>query len=138
MAKSFSAQISDYVRQSEEKMRAIMQASIQDVLEAAQTDQIALARGATLVEQGKIPRDTGFLMNSLASGLNGAFGATGELSYVLTIAGMQIDDVAQFAWTAPYAQRIEYGFDTYPGAHFVGANAARWPMIVAANAKRLT
>lgn len=137
MAKTFAAQISDFAKRSEEKTRAIMRASVQDVLQAAQTDQVALARGATAVIQGQIPRDTGSLMNSLASGLNGAFGPESELSYVVTIQQMEIGDVARFAWTAPYAVAIEYGFDTYPGAHFVGANAARWQQFVSENAKRL-
>lgn len=134
--KKFSAQVSEYVRQSEEKMERILKNSIQDVLVAAQTDQVALARGATFVEQGKIPRDTGFLMNSLASGLNGLVSAKGEMSYVLTISGMKIGDTAFFTWTAPYARKIEFGFDSYPGAHYVGFNAARWPNFVSENAKR--
>lgn len=137
MAKSFTAQVSDWVNRSEEKMRTIMQASVQDVMSAAQEPGVSLARGAATVTQGAVPVDTGFLRNSLISGLNGAFGPESPDSYILTIAGMDLGDTARFAWTAPYAAAIEYGHGTYPGAHFVGLNAARWEEIVAANAQRL-
>lgn len=137
MAKSFTAQVSSFVQKSEEKMRKVMQASVQDVLDGAQTAAMSLARGASTVTQGAIPVDTGFLRNSLISGLNGTFGAEAPDSYTMTIAGMDLGDTARFAWTAPYAAAIEYGFDTYPGAHFVGVNAARWQDIVAVHAMRL-
>ena len=147
MAKSFSAQVSSFVQKSEEKMRKVMQRSVQDVLSAAQTAQPSTARSIGPFEQGKIPVDTGFLRNSLISGLNGSFGDESPDSYILTIAGMEIGDTMQFGWTAPYAARIEYGFfgddsagRTFdqPGRHFVGVNAAKWQDIVAKNARRRT
>jgi hypothetical protein len=81
--------------------------------------------------------DTGHLRNSLASGLNGSFGPEGPESYELIIQNMELGDSAQFAWTAEYALAVELGHGTYPGAHFVGVNAARWPEIVTSWANRL-
>jgi hypothetical protein len=132
--KSFSAQVRDFARRTEENMREVYRQSVQDVIEAAQTDQLSYARGAESVEPGKIPVDIGFLRNSLASGLNGSFGAPDANSYVLAIQGMDIGDTGNFAWTAEYALSIETGWGPYPGAHFVGVNAAKWPEFVKVNA----
>lgn len=137
MAKSFAADVRKFANMTKENMRSVMQESIQDVLEAAQTPQPAAEERGGPPEQGKIPVDFGFLINSLISGLNGSFSNDGQYSYVMAIQGMEIGDIAQFAWTAEYAMAVEMGHGTYPGAHFVGVNAERWPSIVEMNAKRV-
>lgn len=134
---TFAADIRAFADRTVGQMRDVMRESTQDVVQAAQTPQVSLARGATGVVQGKIPVDTGFLRNSLVSGLNGSFGPEGPESYALTVAGMEIGDVARFAWTAPHALPTELGHGSYKGAHFVGANAARWSDFVAANVAKL-
>lgn len=136
MGGRFAADINAFVNMTVEAMRKTLQDSVQDVLDKAQTPQVSMARGATSVIPGQIPVDNSELRNSLVSGLNGAFGAPAPNSYELVIRDMDLGDIAQFAWTAPHAYRIEVGWSTYPGAHFVGRNAAQWPEIVEANAAK--
>lgn len=133
--KSFTAQLEDIADLTLEGMEYVMQQSISDVLVAAQTTQVGITQGATSFEEGKVPvGKTSDLVNSLT-----VDGAEGPASYVNAIAGMEIGDVKEFAWTVPYAMRIELGFtDTdslgrkyeQPGRHFVGVNARRFEEFV--------
>ena len=41
----------------------------------------------------------------------------------------------RFTWTQAYALRMELGFKSFPGWHFVGHNAAQWSDIVERKAK---
>lgn len=134
---SFSAQIDRFKANTLAKMKAVMQESIQDVCDDMQTPK---AKG------GRMPVDTGYLRNSLASGLNGAFGAVGPDSYVLTIQGMEPGDTSRFAYTADYARRMEMGFTgtdargrkiNQQGNHFMQTAAARFSEHVTRNTGRL-
>lgn len=132
MSKSFTAQIEDFAKLTKTNMEYVAKQSIQDVLEAAQTTQLGMTKGATSFEVGKIPVAEAELVNSLTSE-----GATGADSYTVAIAGMEIGDVLRFAWTASHAMPMELGFTAkngrqVPGRHFVGANAARFSEFVKA------
>lgn len=127
MPANFTLQVEQFAGKTVEQMRNVLRNSVQDVLETAQRPK---AQG------GRMPVDTGFLRNSLASGLNGAFGPPDANSYTLTVAGMDLGDVARFAWTAEYAIHQELGTSKFPGNHFVGSAAAQWEKFVAANAAR--
>jgi len=143
---SFTAQVKGFADLSKDRMRRVMQASTQEVLELAQTTQPRASERGGPPEQGKIPVDHGVLRNSLASGLDGSVGQPSANSYVATIAGLEAGHVAHFEWAAEYALRVELGFvgtdalgRTYnqPGAHFVGANVAKWQQIVEKNAAKV-
>jgi hypothetical protein len=139
--KTFAAQVSAQVAQSEKKLEYIAKNAIQDVVQAAQTSQPSASRtGGTFIE-GKIPVLSGDLRNSLISG-----GISGPESYALAIAGFEIGEELKFSWTAPHALRIELGFKgtdalgrTYnqAGRHFVSANADRFPTFVEARASEV-
>lgn len=132
--KPFAAQIAELAEKTLEQQRAVMSASIQDVIEAA---QLPVAQG------GRMPVDTGFLRNSLVSELNGSKVAEGPESYTLVAAQIEPGDTARFGWPAEYAMRIEYGFVgedslgrtfNQQGKFFVEGAAAQWQEIVAKNA----
>ena len=132
MSQSFTAQLEDFAKLTKTNMEYVAKQSIQDVLEAAQTTQLGMTKGATSFEVGKIPVAEAELVNSLTSE-----GATGADSYTVAIAGMEIGDVLRFAWTAPHSLPMELGFTAkngrqVPGRHFVGANAARFSEFVKA------
>ena len=137
--KTFTAQIQAFADLTKQNLKYVAVNAIQDVVEAAQTPQMSVKRtGGTFVE-GKIPVDTSELINSLASGANGVFGAPGNDSYAVALAGYKLGDYMRFGWTAPHAMRMELGFSgtdslgrTYnqAGRHFVGANAARFSEFV--------
>jgi hypothetical protein len=128
MAGSFSADLQRFSKRVQARALDVARESIQDVIDDAQTPK---AKG------GRMPVDTGFLRNSLASGLNGSFGPPDENSYTLTIGQLDLGDVARFAWTAEYAIFQELGTSAFAGNHFVGVAAAKWPQFVEANARRI-
>lgn len=137
MAKTFAADLAAFRDKTMGQMKAVLSASVQDVVEEAQKP---VAQG------GRMPVDTGFLRNSLVSELNGSQIATGAESYALAVAGMEPGDIARFGWTAAYAMRMEMGFvgedklgRTYnqAGRHFVEAAALQWDRIVQENIARL-
>lgn len=140
MAKKFSAQIQDFANLTEKQMIAVVVDSVQDVLEAAQTPQVGITKGATSFVVGKIPVAEGDLIQSLEVGYNGAYQATaGAVS--LSAAGFSLGDTINARWTAEHALPMELGFTTrnggsVAGRHFVGYNAAKWPEFVRANAQR--
>jgi len=132
MSKSFTAQLSDIADLTIEGMEYVMRQSISDVLIGAQTTQIGITQGAeTFVERPYSSRQNIRNWSTLLT----VDGAEGADSYVVAISGMEIGDEMKFAWTAPYAHRIEAGFNrdrypcrTYdvPGRHFVGKNAEQF------------
>lgn len=138
MAKqTLAASVKQFANMTKMQMRGVFAESVQDVVDAA---QLPKAKG------GRLPVVSGFLRNSLASGLNGTLGPQGPDSYVVTLSQLELGDIAQFAWTAPYARRIELGFSgkdslgrTYEqaGTHFLSAAVAQWPQFVTGNAARL-
>lgn len=125
--RNFTILVEKFTGQTKQRMQNVLRNSLQDVLETA---QLPKAQG------GRMPVDTGFLRNSLASGLNGAFGPPDANSYTLTVAGMALGDIARFAWTADYALHQELGTSKFPGNHFVGAAAAQWEKFVAENSAK--
>lgn len=105
MKKPFASQVGAATARIDRDMLRVSAAAIQDVMEAAQTPQVAISRGATSFVRGKIPVDTKELINSLVS-----HGTRGAASYVSAIANLKIGMIMRFAWTAKYARRINYGF----------------------------
>ena len=133
MPKSFTADVKKFAELTKKNMRYVATAAIQDVVEAAQTPQRSVEQTGGSFEIGKIPVRDADLINSLASGINGVFGAESADSYIVTIAGYEIGDSMKFAWTAEHAMRIEAGFTgtdkkgreyNQAGRQFVAYNAA--------------
>jgi hypothetical protein len=128
MAGTFAADLQRFGAKVQRRALDVARESIQDVIDDAQTPKD---------KGGRMPVRTGFLRNSLASGLNGSFGPPDENSYILTIGQLDLGDVARFAWTAEYAIFQELGTSAFAGNHFVGVAAAKWPQFVEANARRI-
>ena len=130
-SKTFAAQLEDIADLTIEAMEYTMRQSISDVLTGAQETQDGITIGATSFVEGRIPvGKTKDLVNSLT--VDGAEGADVSVK----IQGMEIGDTMEFAWTAPYARRIEYGFTgtdslgrtfDMPGRFFVTRNAEKFP-----------
>lgn len=127
--KSFSAQLADFEQMTLKNMRYVAAESIQDVMEAAQTPQTGVTKGASGFVEGKIPVAEKELINSLTSE-----GVKGSDSYAVAIAGYELGDVMSFAWTAPHALAVEVGTSKMQGRQFVGANARRFPEFVSQRA----
>jgi len=128
--KTFTAQLADIEKLTVEAIEYTMRQSISDVLVGAQTTQTGFGQGATSFVEGKLPVDSSDLLKSLT--VDGAEGA----DVGVKIQGMEIGDTMEFAWTVPYARRIEYGFTgtdslgrtfDMPGRFFVTRNAEKFP-----------
>ena len=128
MSKSFSAQIDDWVRKSENRMEAVFKTAAQDLSIAVTTPK---SRG------GRMPVDTGFLINSIMAGINqtpsGPSVRTTEPerddyvmgnSIAVEINSAKVGDKIVFGFTAAYAPYMEYQNG------FVRLNAQQWPEIV--------
>lgn len=130
---SFAATVGEWVAQTKERMEAIRRESAQRVVEIMQTP---VAMG------GNMPVDTGFLRASLQGQVGmGNFSAKlkpegvakftydgGEVS--LVIASASPADPITFAYTANYAQHVEYGARGRPGRRFVALAAQQWQRVV--------
>jgi hypothetical protein len=127
---NLTADIEDFVRKSEERMVALMRASINDVTENAQTP---VAKG------GRMRVDTGFLRASGRASIGGwpsgpsvkpttagpnSFSYEGQVA-VAALAKMKMGDTFFFGWTANYAQYREL----YDG--FMEGALQHWARIVA-------
>lgn len=140
--KSFSAQVSDWVKATKERQVAVRREAAQRVIAVMQTP---------VGQGGNLPLDTGFLRASLLAAVGAANfdikeapasgGAArydaGQVS--LIIAKAELSDPIVAVYTAKYARRMEYGFvgedslgRTYnqAGRRFVALAAQQWPRIV--------
>ena len=139
MAKSFEAQISDWVRKTQRRTEGVFKESAQEVFRVAQKP---VGGG------GAMPIDTGFLRASLQVGLNGdvptGSPSEGDIKIaekgtdvdILTIIGARIGDNITGIWTANYAAAVHYGAKGRPGRLWVDLAAQQWQEIVARNARR--
>lgn len=137
---SFSSQVNDWVRQTEQRVEAVFRESAQRVISDMQTP---------VAEGGNMPVDTGFLRASLQVGTGGPAPMTrgrpaegGSYAYAptaaaLAIAGAQIGQTIYASYTANYAGFVHYGRAGKPGRQWVTMAAQRWPQIVAAVAGEL-
>ena len=142
MTRSFTAQIKDFADLTKRNMRYVASEAIQDVMEAAQTPQLGITKGASGFVEGKIPVAEADLINSLSA--DG--GSTGADAYVVAIAGYEIGDNMRFIWTAEHAARINSGFTgtdslgrqyDQPGRFFVDRNAERFHEFVEARVREV-
>ena len=131
MANSFTADIRNWNDKAKRNMRGIMREATQAVITDAQKP---VSKG------GNMPVDLENLRESLVSGLNGSFGKPDIDSYVLTIAGMNTGDTAQFGWSSDYARARHYKPESFGqgGGMWRDKAAKQWDTIVDRVAKRFS
>lgn len=148
MAGSFTASINNFAEKSKAAQEAVLRSSLEDVMALASVPQESFRTRQGPAHQGAVPVDTGHLINTLASDVNGSgeFAIDTKSDVALSIEGMGAGDYLHVAWTAAYAHRINSGFvgtdsagRTYEqsGVHFVESAAEKWAQIVDANAEHL-
>jgi hypothetical protein len=133
MAKYTFAQLPEWVRKQKELSRAVLQASAQELARRANLQGPSVARGGGGAG-GRMPIDTGFLVNTFAAQIGGmpsgpsrpGEGSPGdwEVPTTLVIAGMKAGDTLFMGWTAAYARRQEERYGFMKGA------AAQWQSVV--------
>lgn len=135
MASTFTAQMEAFATRAKEKMTLVVKQSAQDVFELATTTQPGVEATGGKFEVGKVPVDTGNLINSFQIGLNGGRG--GNVGGVdLVIAGMKLGDSVTGVFTAAYAREVEYGTSKMAGRFYVLSAAQQWQNIVSRNAAK--
>ena len=115
---SFTAQIENWTRKAERNAEKVIASAAQDVFADMSERQPSISETGTF-EIGKVPVDTGFLINSLFASLNGFPAGQGQTAYVAAVAGFELGDTITFAFTAEYAPAIEYGTVNMPGRFMV-------------------
>jgi len=122
-------------------VRYILNESVQDVIEDAQTPQPPASQTGGSFETGKIPVDTKALIQSLHLGE----AKIGEDAGAV-IGLIEPGTIQTFAWQVPYAARIEFGFVgedelgrkyEQAGRFFVTENAAKFGEHVERHAKEV-
>ncbi len=123
----FSAQVSDWVKQTQARMTAVFRESTQRVVSAA---------------QARIPVDTGFARASIRGSLDSmpqidpafrgqpgnTYADSGEVT--LVIAGATLGQTIYVGWTANYVIYLENGHSQQAPSGFVRLAAMEWPRIV--------
>lgn len=128
MAKTFSAQVDDWIAKSERLSMAVLQQATQAVINDANTP---VAKG------GRMRVDTGFLRNSLKAKIGSmpsgtsAAGNWSDAEVVLTLTRLQPGQVFYAGWLANYARPREH----YDG--FLRMATQKWQEQVDAAARQL-
>lgn len=129
MAGNFHQQILQFNERNKRRQEAIFRTSAQEVMAIA---SVPKAQG------GRMPVDTGFLVNSRAASTSGIPGSGGQPAE-LVFATMQIGQTVWAGWTAAYARRMELGFHgtdslgrefAQAGNGFLRAALQQWNQIV--------
>ena len=118
MVKSFSAQVRNWSEKAKRNARLVIADAAQGVFADMSQPQPSIKETGTF-EVGKVPVDEGILIGSLFATLNGATTGQGQTAYIGALAGFEIGDTVQFAFSAEYALPIEYGTDDFPGRFMV-------------------
>ena len=129
---NFSAAVSAWVMQTQQRAEAVFRESAQRVIAEMQKPVGA---------GGNMPVDTGFLRASLQISTDKPASMTavnkGEQRHfipkpaVLTIATVKYGQTIYASYTAEYASFVNYGTSKMQGRHFVETAAQKWPQIVA-------
>jgi hypothetical protein len=128
------ANLGQWSEKVQRNLDLVVKGSIQDVGEIMTRRQPSIKETGTF-EVGKVPVDTGELINSQEGSLNGGVVAAGDIDYAALVAGMELGDTVQAVFTAPHARPMEYGVSgKFPGRFFVRNAVQNWQAIVHANA----
>lgn len=121
MARTFSAQVEAWVKESKARTRTVLHDSAADLISEAQRVGPSV-KAPTGGEGGRMPVDTGFLRASMAVSFDGmpagpSKGEAAAYTYdedgvTLKLAGVEVGKTIYAGWTAEYAPFMEerYGF----------------------------
>lgn len=146
----FSQQVNAWVRASKERMLAVRNQSIEELVEEIQTP---VAKG------GRMPVDSGYLRASFVAVLGRAklqasskptvvgkaglaradlprFSAPEAGALTLVLLSAKLTDAITVGWTANYAAYVEFGARGRPARRFASLAIQRWPQIVESVAAR--
>jgi len=126
---TFSSAVSDWVRQTEQRMAAVFRESTQRIIEQMQMRvpvDTGFARASIRVSTSEMPS----IMPEFKGQEGRAYSYDGS-AIVLIIAGAEIGETIYVGYTAAYAVALEYGHSKQAPTGFVRLSAQNWPQIVA-------
>lgn len=148
---TFTADITAWTAKAKANMEHVVFGSVEDLFELATRRQASVKEIGTYRE-GFVPVDLGFLIGTAHISVNGVVKSRGTVSgatsappdTAVALAGMDLGDSIQLAFTAEYALRIEYGYRgtdklgrsfNQNGRFFVRNAVMQWQRIVDENAR---
>ena len=137
MAGTFTASVENWSNKAKRNAVLIVRQSIQDTAEMMSERQPSVKVTGGTFEVGKVPVDTGELVNSQLARINGGTVGSGEVSYAAVVSGMELGDVVEAVFTAQNPRPIGYGTSKFAGRFYVREAVQRWQATVAKNADRL-
>lgn len=135
MATQFGLDLKRFWAMTDERLERIIKESVKDVIHDMQQKTLGVTAGGTLV-MGMMPYVTTDLVTSLTIDVESKR-HVGQFAYGPAMDGYHLGDEISFFWDQPYAPYIERGDDKFAGWHYIETNAANWPDIVLANARRI-
>lgn len=141
MAKSFAATVSEWAKQTPQRLEAVRNRAI---------DLLAVEMTTTIPNGGRVPVDTGNLARSLLASTQGmpktSETRTSGSDVGLVTLNLRIDQPIWLGFQSSYARRQNYGFVgadalgrvyNQAGNYFVEGAIAEWPNLVAKAAREL-
>ena len=134
---TFSATVKGWSEKAKRNAGLVVKASAQEVFERATRRQPSVKETGGAFEVGKVPVDTGELINSFQARLNDLTQG-GAANYEGVILGMELGDTVSGVFTAKHARPIEYGVTgKFAGRFYVREAVQDWQTIVATQAARV-
>lgn len=119
MAQRFSAQIRNWSEKAKRNASLVVAEAAQEVFRDMSERQPSVKETGGTYRIGRVPVDTGLLINSMTATLNGSATGQGPDAYVAALAGFEGGDSIVFAFTQEYAPAIEYGTQHFSGRFMV-------------------
>ena len=109
MTQSFSAQVRNWTEKAKRNAGLVVADAAQGVFADMSQRQPSVKETGGTFEIGKVPVDTGLLINSMLTTLDGGALGSGPDAYIAGLAGFELGDSIVHAFTQEYASAIEYG-----------------------------
>lgn len=132
---NFSAQVRGWSEKAKSNSSLILRDAAQTVSERMTERQPSIKEIGSF-QIGLLPVDTGELVQSQVTAINGSLQGSGDGSYVGTIAGLEVGDVFFHGFQAEHAPYVENGTSKFPGRFFVREAVMPWQQIVDASAAK--
>lgn len=119
MATKFSAEVRAWTEKAKRNSGLVLADAAQSVFFDMSQRQPSVKDTGGTFELGKVPVDTGVLINTMFSELNGVRTAEGSNAYIAALGGFKLGDVISHNFSASYAAAIEYGTQHFEGRFMV-------------------
>lgn len=127
---SFSSQVEDWVRRTDQRLLTVFHESTQEVVSRAANNvpiDLGFARASIRASLQSMPQIDRSKTNKGQQAIDWS-AALAEI--ILVIAGSKIGQTVYVGWTAAYVIPLEFGHSKQAPSGFVRLAAAQWPAIV--------